>query len=81
MARTDMDEIDRGMTDNLRILREALQPEDGTEVDTALCTLETFVALSLRVMRKTNPSKVRSEARTLEIKAHMDGIPVLRGAA
>lgn len=80
-SRTDMDEIDRGMTDNLRILREALQPEDGTDVDTALCTLETFVALSIRVMRKTNPSKVRSEARTLEIKARMDGIPVLRGAA
>lgn len=81
MARTDMDEIDRGMAENLRILREALQPEDGTEVDTALCTLETFVVLSIRVMRKTNPSKIRSEARTVEIKARLDGIPVLRGAA
>jgi len=81
MDRTDVDEIERGMTDNLRILRDALKPEDGTKEETALCTLETFVALSLRVMRKTNPSKVRSEARTLEIKARMDGIPVLRGSA
>jgi hypothetical protein len=79
--RTDLDDIDRGMTAHLKTLREALQPEDDTPADEALCTLETFVALSLRVMRKTNPSKIRSEARTLEIKARMDGKPVLRGAA
>lgn len=81
MSHTDMDEIERGMTAHLETLREALQPEDDTPVDEALSTLETFVALSLRVMRKTNPSKIRSEARTLEIKARMDGVPVLRGAA
>ena len=50
-------------------------------VDTALCTVETFCAVALRVMAKINPSKVRDCARTVEIKARMDGTPVVRGAA
>ena len=79
--RTDMDATERDMVAALRVLREALQPEDGTEVDNALCSIKTFCDVALRVMRKTNPSKVRDCARTVEIKARIDGIPVLRSAA
>ena len=79
--RTDMDETEREMTAAMRILREALKPEDGTDEDTALCVVECFVAVALRAMRKTNPSKVRDCARTVEIQARMDGKPVLRAAA
>lgn len=79
--RTDMDETEREIVAALRIMREALKPEDDTDEDTALCVLECFVAVALRVMRKTNPSKVRDCARTVEIKARMDGLPVVRGAA
>lgn len=79
--RSDVAEIDADITAALRVIRDALRPEDGSDIDTALCSVETFAVVALRVMAKTNPSKLRSEARTVEIKARMDGIPVLRGAA
>lgn len=80
-AFTDMDETARELAAHLATLREALAPADGSDIDTALCSVETFCAVALRVMRKTNPSKIRSEARTVEIKARMDGTPVVREAA
>jgi hypothetical protein len=80
-ASTDMDETARELAEHLATLRRVLAPDDDGPVDTALCSVETFCAVALRVMRKTNPSKIRSEARTVEIKARLDGTPVLRGAA
>lgn len=79
--RTDMDEIARELAQHLKTVREALKPEDHSLEDTALCSVETFCALALRVLRKSNPSKIRSEAMTVEIHARMHGIPVVRGAA
>lgn len=80
-AYTNMDDTESEVTQCLRVLREALKPEDDTPEDVALCSVECFVAVALRVMKKTNPSKVRSCARTVEIQARMDGKPVLRDAA
>jgi len=48
----------------------------GTEDD--LVTLETHLVIGLRLMSKTNPSKLREIARTVEIAYLMkpqDGIP------
>ena len=81
IMRADMDEIDRDIGLALRLIRDRLYFPDGSEQDTALCEVETFCAIAIRVMRKTNPSKLRSETRTVEIKARMDGIEVVRGAA
>ena len=81
MARADMDATARELAEHLQVLRDALDPVDGSSVDTALCSVETFCAVALRVMKKTNPSKIRSEAMTFEIKARMDGVPVVRGVA
>lgn len=39
----------------------------------ALVGLETFVAIALRVMEQTNPSKLREVMRLVEIQARMDG--------
>lgn len=82
--RTDMDETARDLAQHLQTVRKYLEAyglEDGTKIDEALCSVETFCAVALRVMKKTNPSKIRSEARTVEIKALMDGTPVIRGVA
>ena len=79
--KTNMDEIDRDLGMALRLIRDRLYVPDGSEQDTALCEVETFCAIAIRVMRKTNPSKLRSETRTVELQARLDGIPVLRGAA
>lgn len=79
-AWSDVAEIERDLVQMLGTLRDALGPlEDGSEVDTALCSVETFCAVAIKVMQRTNPSKVRDCARTIEIKARMDGIPVVRG--
>ena len=39
------------------------------EAQEALATVETFCAISLRIIAKTNPSKVRSEAVSVEIQS------------
>lgn len=80
-AYTDMAQVEAELAEHLKTVRQALDPKDGTPEDYALCAVETFAAVALRVMRKSNPSKVRSEARTVEIKARMDGIEVIREAA
>lgn len=80
-AQTDMDQVDTDLAAHLKTLRAALAPVDGSSEDYAMCAVETFCCIAIRVMRKTNPSKVRSEARTVEIKARLDGVPVIREAA
>ena len=39
MARTDMDQVARELAAHLQVLRDALDPVDGSEVDTALCSV------------------------------------------
>lgn len=80
-ARSNVDEIDADLTAALKVLRDALQPVDGSDVDTALCEVETFAVVALKVMRRTNPSQLRDCARIVEIGARLSGIPVVRGAA
>ena len=80
-AFTNMDEISRDMAHWLKLLRSSLNPEAGTELDAAMASVESFADVALRVMSKTNPSKIRSVARTAEIKARMDAVPVVRGGA
>ncbi len=56
----------------LQTIRAAIKPADGTPEDAALVHLETFAATALRVFHKTNPSKLRSEARTVELSMRLD---------
>lgn len=79
--KTDIRELDADITAELLVLRKALAPVDDSDEDVALCSVETFIAVALRVFSKTNPSKLRSEARNVEIQARMDGVPVRRVAA
>ncbi len=72
-AATDITSIETDLVAALRVIREALQPVDGTPQDDALTHVESFCSVALRVMKKTNPSKIRDCARTEEIKARMDG--------
>ena len=72
-ARSDMRQVDSDITDCLRVIRDCMKPVDDTREDHALCALECFVDVALRVMAKTNPSKIRSVAVTVE------GKPVVKG--
>jgi hypothetical protein len=75
--KTNTDEIARDLKAAFAVLRAG--QVDGSPEDIATCEIETFAAIALRVMRKTNPSKIRSEAMTVEIQARMLGTQVLRG--
>jgi len=72
--------MDADLTVAIQTIRDALKAVDGSAEDHALAALETFVVVSLRLMAKTNPSKVRDVARTVEIKARLDGKQVLEVA-
>ena len=54
------------MISALRVLRDHIGQSDERVIE-ALATIETHVAISLRVFSKTNPSKIRDVARTVEI--------------
>ena len=72
-ARTHTQDIAAMVLQDLATLRAALQscPECTGSADEALTGVETFTAIALRVLAKTNPSKVASEARTVEICLRM----------
>jgi hypothetical protein len=54
-----------------------LRPVAASHDEAAWAEIETFIAISLRVLAKTNPSKVRDAAMAVEIQARMKGIEVL----
>ena len=43
-------------------------------LERAIVDMENFTGVSLKVMEKTNPSKIRDAATVFEIKARMDGL-------
>lgn len=77
-ARTDTKEMGADLVVAIGTVRELLEllVEHGTlEKDgrymSAFAEVETFCAIALRIIGKTNPSKVRSEAMTVEIQSLM----------
>lgn len=54
------------LIEQLHTLRDAL-PNMTPEQRDAMAVAETLCAICLRIIAKTNPSKVRSEAMTTEI--------------
>lgn len=79
-AFTDMSAAEKDLVDAIETLRATLSPSDGSVEDHALCSIETFIDIALRVMRETNPSKIRDKARIVEIKARLDGKPFIHMA-
>lgn len=70
--------IENDLATAANVVRQALPPA-SPEVENALAEIETFCAIALRVMRKTNPSKLRDAARTVEVEAYLKGREVVRG--
>jgi hypothetical protein len=71
----------RSVTDEIRSdLLDALSEVRGlitTEHEVAWAHIETFCAIALRIISKTNPSKVRDAAMAEEIAARVHGREVL----
>ena len=74
-AYKDLPKIERQLDDALNTIHAALAPqiEDGNALDDALVFVAAYCDVARRVMRKTNPSRIASEARTAEIHARIDG--------
>jgi hypothetical protein len=68
-ARTDIGEIARDLVASVEHFRPHCVALDADR----WATIETFIAVALRVMAKTNPSKIRDAATIEEIKARIDG--------
>lgn len=68
-ARTYLGDIETGVITSLANIRQRL----GGDLEADLLTVETFAAVATRVMKKTNPSKIRDEARTVEISMRLSG--------
>lgn len=75
---TDLGSAEQDIADAIAVLRAQGYADDSPE-DDALAIIECFVAVALGVMRKAKPSRIRSSALTVEIKARMDGKPGVRG--
>lgn len=77
-ARTDIGHIQQDLVQSIGVIRERLDLLDP-EVESAWAEIETFCAIAIRVMAKTNPSKLRDVAMTVEIQARLKGNKVLEG--
>lgn len=76
---TDMSSVEADLVKHMRTIRRGTLT--NRKLDHSLCALETFVAIALRVMKHSKPEDVRDAARIVEIKARLDGVPVIREAA
>lgn len=72
-ARTDTREIAADIVQRI----ERFRPHCVAIDEAAWADIETFVAVALRVMAKTNPSRIRDAAMIEEISARMDGRGVI----
>lgn len=72
MARTDVTEIREDLLRDLTSVQQYLAAqgvlEDGSPLQDAWAGVETFCAIAIAVMAKTNPSKIRREAVAVEIR-------------
>ena len=75
----DLHSVDLQLTNHMRRVRRALVV--NRKIDESLAVVETFCAIALMAMRRMPADEIRSIARTVEIKARLDGIEVVRGAA
>jgi len=73
-ARTDTSEIAADIIAAVNRLRPIASQAD----ESAWAEVETFIAIALKVFAKTNTSKLRDAARTVEIHARMNNIECLQ---
>ena len=73
-AKSDVKQITTDLVAAIADIRRHIPAES----EESLAHVETFCAIALRVMAKTNPSKLRDAAMTEEILARVQGREVLR---
>lgn len=76
-ARTDIGEISANLMADLDRCRSHMLATGNQATKDAYAGIETFCAIALRVLAKTNPSKLRDAAMTVEIAARLKGREVI----
>lgn len=71
-ARTIIDDIAADHMAALDVLRAHIMATGNEATLEAWASVETFSAIALRVIAKTNPSKVRDEAMKVEIASLLE---------
>jgi hypothetical protein len=74
---SDLSKVDEILTEAFRTLRAEVDLEDGSEADLALCVLESFYYVTLKTLEKCPSKFIRDAVMNLEIKALLDGLPVI----
>lgn len=69
MTRPTRESIEAIKEDLIRDLAEIKRQVGETD---AMAGVETFCVIALRIMAKTNPSKIRDVARTVEIASYLN---------
>ena len=71
--KTDIGQIKADLAGNFDILRQHILAQSSVEAESSLYWVETFCAIAIRVIERSNPSKLRDAAMTEEIKARIKG--------
>lgn len=80
-ARTNIEQMKLDLIRSLKLIEDVItqvvEQTDDNELEAAMAEVQTFCAVAIRVFAKTNPSKIRSEAMTVEIAHRLAGRPVI----
>ena len=71
-TKTNIDAMKEQIVADIDAVRSGLS-NAPVECDEAMASIETFVAIALRVMSTVNPSKIKAAMIAVEIQARMDG--------
>lgn len=81
-AKAELGEIVSDLTTSIQYIRDEIgigSKKVDSRTEEHMAHIETFCAIAIRVLRKTNPSKIRDAAMAEEISARLDGRGVIEG--
>ena len=73
----DVEAIARQVQESVNTLHETFAFADGSQAEYAMAGIESFIGVALAVLKRTPPNVIRDAAMTVEIRARLDGKPVL----
>ena len=81
-AKADLEEVVADLMASIGWIRDEIgigSEKVDPRTEEHMAHIETFCAIAIRVLRKTNPSKIRDAAMAEEISARLDGRGVIEG--
>ena len=79
-AKADLEEVVADLMASIGWIRDESgigSQKVDSRTEEHMAHIETFCAIAIRVLRKTNPSKIRDAAMAEEISARLDGRGVI----